>query len=173
MPALNTPQFSWVKSRLPKKPKPVPPIFQPEVAARAIVWAAEHPWRREIDVGFPTVKAIMAEKLIAGFADRYLAKKGYASQQTDEPEDPDRQDNLWIALPGDHGAHGTFDAVSRDASVQLWLTQHRSWLLGSSLLLLVVGTLRGRFRRHVEAKLNDNAASLSSREFFLLNRPFS
>jgi NAD(P)-dependent dehydrogenase (short-subunit alcohol dehydrogenase family) len=127
LPALNTPQFSWVRSRLPRKPQPVPPIFQPEVAARAIHWAAHHA-RRELYVGWPTVQAVVGDKLVPGFADWYLARIGYAAQQTDEPVSPDRRDNLWQPLPGDHGAHGRFDARARATSVQLWLTTHRRWL---------------------------------------------
>jgi NAD(P)-dependent dehydrogenase (short-subunit alcohol dehydrogenase family) len=127
LPALNTPQFDWVKSRLPGKPQPVPPIFQPEVAARAIYWAAHHR-RREVYVGLPTVKAIIANKIIPGYLDRYLAKNGYASQQTDERADPDAPDNLWHSLPGDYGAHGRFDKRARPGSLQLWFTTHRTWI---------------------------------------------
>src|SRR5213594_2568770 len=127
LPALNTPQFEWVKSRLPCKPQPVPPIFQPEVAARAIYWAAHHR-RRELYVGFPTVKAIVAGKIIPGYLDRYLAEHGYQVQQTDEPDDHNGPHNLWNALPGDFGAHGRFGRQSRRRSWQLWLTTHRAWL---------------------------------------------
>ena len=127
LPALNTPQFEWVKSRLPRKPQPVPPIFQPEVAARAIYWAAHHR-RRELYVGFPTVKAIVAGKIIPGYLDRYLAEHGYQVQQTDEPDDHNGPHNLWNALPGDFGAHGRFGRQSRRRSWQLWLTTHRAWL---------------------------------------------
>jgi NAD(P)-dependent dehydrogenase (short-subunit alcohol dehydrogenase family) len=122
LPAMNTPQFGWVRSRLPHRPQPVPPIFQPEVAARAIAWMARHP-RREIWVGGPTVEAILAERLVPNLADRYLARMGYESQQTDEPVPADRKDNLYHALPGDAGAHGTFDARARPYSVELWLRQ--------------------------------------------------
>jgi short-subunit dehydrogenase len=121
LPALNTPQFDWVKSRLPGRAQPVPPIFQPEVAARAIVWAARHE-RRELCVGWPTVKAVYGNKLAPGYADRRLAEAGYDSQQTDEPADPDRPDNLYQPLPGDHGSHGRFDDRARDHSLQLWLS---------------------------------------------------
>src|SRR5947199_719952 len=108
LPAMNTPQFSWVKSRLPRKPQPVPPIYQPEVGAEAILFAA-HNDRREMYVGYPTVEAIVGDKIAPGFADKYLAKNGYDSQQTDEPVEPDDPDNLWEPVPGDHGAHGRFD----------------------------------------------------------------
>jgi NAD(P)-dependent dehydrogenase (short-subunit alcohol dehydrogenase family) len=128
MPAMNTPQFEWVKSRLPNKPKPVPPIFQPEVAAEAIVWATQHD-RREIFVGMPTVEAIIANKIEPRLVDRYLAKTGFKSQQRDEPEDPNRPDNLWEPVPGDFGAHGPFDREARTFSPQVWATTHRGWIL--------------------------------------------
>src|SRR5438045_2412517 len=105
LPAMNTPQFSWVKSRLPHKAQPVPPIFQPEVAAEAIYFAAHNP-RREFYVGLPTLEAIVANKIAPGWLDHYLARTGYDSQQHDGPEDPNRSTNLWQPVPGDHGAHG-------------------------------------------------------------------
>jgi NAD(P)-dependent dehydrogenase (short-subunit alcohol dehydrogenase family) len=126
MPALNTPQFEWVKSRLPYRAQPVPPIFQPEVGARAVVYAALHPERRDLTVGLPSVKAIWGNRLAPGLLDRYLARSGYRSQQTDEPEPLTRADNLWEPAPGNHGAHGRFDASARRYSPQLWLTEHRS-----------------------------------------------
>jgi short-subunit dehydrogenase len=115
LPALNTPQFEWVKTRLPRKPQPVPPIFQPEVAARAIYWAANHR-RREIFVGLPTVKAVIANKIFPGYLDRYLAKYGYDAQQTDERDDHARSSNLWKPVAADFGAHGRFDDRARDHS---------------------------------------------------------
>ncbi|HEX5539671.1 MAG TPA: SDR family oxidoreductase [Methylophilaceae bacterium] len=133
MPAMNTPQFSWVKSRLPRKPQPVPPIFQPEVGARAIVWATRH-HRREIYVGMPTVAAVWGEKLMPGWLDRYLARTGYASQQTDEPVSPERRDNLWQPVPGDHGAHGSFDTRAHAISPQSWANRHRWLSLGMVVL---------------------------------------
>jgi NAD(P)-dependent dehydrogenase (short-subunit alcohol dehydrogenase family) len=126
MPALNTPQFEWVKSRLPYRAQPVPPIFQPEVGARAVVYAALHPERRDLTVGLPSLKAIWGNRLAPGLLDRYLARSGYRSQQTDEPEPLTRADNLWEPAPGNHGAHGRFDASARRYSPQLWLTEHRS-----------------------------------------------
>ena len=122
LPAMNTPQFDWVKSRLPRQPQPVPPIYEPEVAADAIVWAAAHR-RREMSVGAPTVAAIWGNKVASPLLDRYLARTGYDSQQTDQPADPDRPDNLWRPLPGDHGAHGRFAARSTDRSPQTWLNE--------------------------------------------------
>ncbi len=128
MPALNTPQFSWVKSRLPRKPQPVPPIFQPEVAADAIVNAARH-YRREWYVGWPTVKAIVGNKVAPGFGDWYLARMGYDAQQYNGLADRDRPHNLWEPIPGDHGAHGDFDDRAHESSWQLWTTKNRFWLL--------------------------------------------
>jgi NAD(P)-dependent dehydrogenase (short-subunit alcohol dehydrogenase family) len=124
LPALNTPQFDWVKSRLPNRAQPVPPIFQPEVAAQAIVWAAQS-GRREVWVGMPTVNAILADRLAPGLLDRALARMGYDSQQTSEPADATRPDNLWTPVSGDHGAHGRFDAQAKPVSLQVWATQHR------------------------------------------------
>jgi NAD(P)-dependent dehydrogenase (short-subunit alcohol dehydrogenase family) len=129
MPALNTPQFRWVRSRLSRKAQPVPPIFQPEVAADAIVYAATHK-RREVYVGGPTVVAVVGNKIAPGMADRYLARHGYRSQQMGEPEDADRPDNLNSPLPGDHGAHGVFDARAKKFSVELWWVKNRNRLLG-------------------------------------------
>jgi NAD(P)-dependent dehydrogenase (short-subunit alcohol dehydrogenase family) len=127
LPALNTPQFGWVKSRLPRKAQPVPPIFQPEVAADAIVWAAHHD-RRELNVGFSTSAVLLANKLIPGLADSYLAWTGYEAQQTDDPTDPNRRHNLWHPVPGDHGARGDFDRRASAHSPQLWANTHRGWL---------------------------------------------
>ena len=127
LPALNTPQFSWVKSRLPRKPQPVPPIFQPEVAARAIVHTATHP-RRELWVGGSTIEAIQAQKLFPGLLDRYLGKTGYDSQQYDGAADPNRPNNLWKPLPGDWGAHGEFDNRAHTRSWQSTLNLNRRWI---------------------------------------------
>lgn len=127
MPALNTTQFNWVRSRLPDKPQPVPPIYQPEVAADAIVWAAHHR-RREVWVGASSVKAILSAKLAPTVGDWVLSREGYSGQQTPEPEDPDRPNNLWQPVDGDHGAHGSFDSRARSFSAQFWLNKHRGWL---------------------------------------------
>jgi NAD(P)-dependent dehydrogenase (short-subunit alcohol dehydrogenase family) len=125
MPALNTPQFGWVRSRLAFKAQPMPPIYQPEVGAEAVVYAALHPERRELSVGLRTVEAIWGNRLAPGALDRALARTGFRAQQTDEPEVPGRPDNLWSPLPGDHGAHGAFDGRARTRSVQFWITEHR------------------------------------------------
>lgn len=129
MPALNTPQFGWVKSRLPHKAQPVPPIYQPEVAARAIYYAAHHPERREYYPAWSSVKAIVGNKFAPWYGDRYLAKHGYDAQQYDGPEDPNRPNNLWEPVPGDHGAHGAFDDRASDTSSELLLETHPKWLL--------------------------------------------
>ena len=141
LPAMNTPQFAWVKSRLPNKPQPVPPIFQPEVAADAILWASHHR-RREIYVGMPTVKAMWGNKLAAGFADWYLGLTGYRSQQTGEPEDPDRPSNLWESVPGPFGAHGSFDDQAKGSSPQVWLVQNK-WALCTIAAGLAAGVALG------------------------------
>ena len=135
LPAVNTPQFRWVKSRLPNKSQPVPPIYQPEVPAEAIHWAA-HRRRRELWVGGPTVQAILANRLAPGLLDRYLAATGFDAQQMDEPENPDRPHNLWepVDADTDHGAHGVFDARAGDTSVQLWAATHRQALTAAALL---------------------------------------
>ena len=140
MPALNTPQFDWVKSRLARKAQPVPPIFQPKVAAEAIYFAAHNP-RREFYVGLPSVEVIVANKIAPGLLDRYLARTGYDSQQYDGPEDPNRPNNLWHPVPGDHGAHGTFDARARSWSPQLWTSEHRTVLALGFLAFAISGLI--------------------------------
>src|SRR5438552_6335923 len=140
LPALNTPQFGWVKSRLPRKAQPVPPIFQPEVAAEAIYFAAHHP-RREFYVGLPSVKAIIANKIAPGLLDHILARTGYDSQQHDGPEDPNRANNLWQPVPGDHGAHGAFDAQARSWSPQLWTSEHRTLVAIGVAALAISGII--------------------------------
>lgn len=139
MPALNTPQFNWVKTRLPRKPQPVPPIYQPEVAAEAIVYAARHD-QRELYVGFMTSFILVMNKFFPGIGDWYLAKTGVDSQQYDGYVDPNRPHNLYEPLPGDHGAHGDFDDKARDSSLQLWLNTHRSWVAAGLGLAGAVGT---------------------------------
>jgi NAD(P)-dependent dehydrogenase (short-subunit alcohol dehydrogenase family) len=122
LPAVNTPQFTWARGKLPRTPQPVPPIFQPEVAADAIVWAAHHP-QREMMVGGPTVKAIVGNAIAPSFADRYLARNGFDAQQTDEPANG-RPDNLFAPVEGTQAAHGPFDAESKSRSWQLLLRTH-------------------------------------------------
>jgi len=127
LPALNTPQFGWVKSRLPRKAQPVPPIFQPELAAEAIYFAAHHS-RREFYVGWPSAKAIVGNKIAPGLGDHFLARTGYESQQYDGSEDPNRAHNLWEPVAGDHGAHGDFDSRAKSHSAQWWMSKHRGRL---------------------------------------------
>ena len=121
---------------MPRQPQPVPPIFQPEVAADAIVWAASHK-RREVHVGMPTVKAIWGQKFIPGLLDRYLARTGYDAQQTSADLPSGRANNLFAPVQGDHGAHGMFDHRSRSQSAQLWLTKNRHWLLLAGAALVI------------------------------------
>src|SRR5215471_5191445 len=144
MPAVNTPQFSWVRSRLPNHPQPVPPIYQPEVAARGVVYAADHPRRKQYWVGATTAATILANRVAPALLDRYLARTGYGSQQTAEPADPDRPDNLLQpvdrANSHDYGAHGAFDGRSHDHSTQAWLSQHSRVSTGLIAGAAVAGT---------------------------------
>jgi NAD(P)-dependent dehydrogenase (short-subunit alcohol dehydrogenase family) len=135
MPAVNTPQFSWVLSRLPRQAQPVPPIYQPEVAARAVLYAADHPRRREYWVGGSTVGTLAANAVAPGLLDRYLAHTGFDAQQTSDPRPTDQPANLWEPADGsqgrDYGAHGLFDARSNDRSIQLWASHHHGLLCGA------------------------------------------
>jgi short-subunit dehydrogenase len=125
LPAVNTPQFDWARNKMGRKAMPVPPIYQPEVPARAIYFAAFHP-RRQIWVGFPTVKAILANRIAPGLIDRYLAKSGYTGQLTDLPSDPDAPGNLFEPVRGAYGAHGRFDAQARTGSWEMFTSRHRT-----------------------------------------------
>ncbi|MGI8469602.1 MAG: SDR family oxidoreductase [Pyrinomonadaceae bacterium] len=146
MPAMNTPQFGWVKSRLPNNPQPVPPIYQPEVGAEAVHFVA-HNDRREMYVGYPTVEAIVGNKIAPSVGDWYLAKEGYKAQQTDEPVSPDRQNNLYEPVAGDHGARGSFDARSTDFSPQLWADKNRGAVALAGLSVAAgVALLWNKFR---------------------------
>lgn len=144
--AFNTPQFDWARACIARQPQPVPPIYSPELAADAIVWASEHR-RRELWVGSPTVKAILGTRLIPGLLDRYLARKAYSGQHAEQPISPHRQDNLYQPVAGDHGAHGRFTAREKKSSWQLWLNMHRWTALGGMLALgaatVAVNQLRG------------------------------
>ncbi len=153
MPAVNTPQFSWVRSRLPRHPQPVPPIYQPEVAARGVVFAADHPRRRQYWVGASTAATVMANKFVPAILDRYLARTGYDSQQTSEQVDDGRPDNLHAALDGpggrDHGAHGVFDSRSHPRSAQLWLAERPGVLAGLTAgAAIATGIVAGKRARH-------------------------
>jgi short-subunit dehydrogenase len=153
MPGLNTPQFGWVKSRLPRKAQPVPPIYQPEVAARAIYYAAHHPKRREYYPAWSSVLAIFGNKLAPSFADHYLARTGYKSQQYDGHRDVNRPFNLWEPVPGDHGAHGAFDDRAKSFSSENWAETH-PWLfaaMGLSTAAALYGVAAGAqklFQKH-------------------------
>jgi len=141
LPALNTPQFGWSRAKLPHEPQPMPPVFQPEIAADAIVFAAEHR-RRELLVGYPVVKAAVGEKLAPGLLDEYFAEHGFDAQQTAEPFDPYRRDNLYQPVPGDAGAHGAFDERARSFSLGYWATKHRPALLAAASLVALAGAVR-------------------------------
>jgi NAD(P)-dependent dehydrogenase (short-subunit alcohol dehydrogenase family) len=150
MPAVNTPQFSWVLSRLPHQAQPVPPIYQPEVAARGVLYAADHPRRREYWVGASTMATLVANAVAPGLLDRYLGRTGYSSQQTSEPKDPQQPENLWEPADGpdghDFGSHGRFDDRAKSSSRQLWLSQHHA-VVGAGLATvagLAGGALWGR-----------------------------
>jgi NAD(P)-dependent dehydrogenase (short-subunit alcohol dehydrogenase family) len=137
MPAVNTPQFSWVASRLPRQAQPVPPIYQPEVAARAVVYAADHPRRREYWVGGTTMATLLVNAVAPGVLDRYLARTGYDAQQTDRPKPADQPANLWEPADGpqgeDFGAHGRFDDRSHARSPQVWASQHHGVLAAAGV----------------------------------------
>ena len=135
LPAMNTTQFQFVKSRLPRKPMPMGTIYQPEIAAEVVEYASRHN-RREYFVGWPTVKAIIGNKIAPWYADWLLSMNGYEGQMTDEIDDPNRQHNLWDPIPGDHGAHGDFDKAARTSSAVTWISLHKKSLAASALLLL-------------------------------------
>ncbi len=125
LPAVNTPQFDWALNKMGFKSQPVPPIYQPEVPARAIYFASEHP-RRQIWVGYPTVQAILANRIAPGLIDRYLAKYGYDSQMSDQPLAGDAPNNLYQPVPGDYAAHGRFDSRSKTRSWEMVTSRHRT-----------------------------------------------
>ncbi len=129
LPAVNTPQFSWCRTRLPRHPAPVGTIFEPEVPARAVYWAAHHK-RREVFVGFPTVKAIYGQEVAPGYADHYLGRTGFDSQQTEQPVAPDRPDNMFDSVPGPYGARGIFTEKAKTWSIQNWANLHRGVVAG-------------------------------------------
>ena len=127
LPGVNTPQFDWIRAKLPGKPRPIGTVFQPEVAARGIYFAA-HSGRKEVFVGYPTAQAIWGNKIASPLLDRYLAEVGFEGQQGPEPVSPDREDNLFEPVAGDHGAHGRFDSEARDSSPELWASMHKKQL---------------------------------------------
>jgi hypothetical protein len=141
MPAMNTPQFGWVRSTLPARARPVAPVYQPEVGARAVYFAAEHPRRRAYFVGISTVLTVFGNKVAPGALDRYLARQGYQAQQSDEADEPGRPDNLFRPVEGDRGAHGRFDEQAHDRSLQFWVHAHRRALGVTAALGAAVGAL--------------------------------
>jgi NAD(P)-dependent dehydrogenase (short-subunit alcohol dehydrogenase family) len=144
--AFNTPQFEWGRTTLTKRPRPMGKIFQPEVAARGVYWAATHR-RRELWVGWPAVEAILGTRVMPGFLDRLLGRTAVDGQHTDEPLPPNRQDNLYTPVAGDHGAHGRFDRQATSFSLQLWLDTHRAGLASAALAAwLLFGLRRSRGR---------------------------
>jgi len=151
MPAVNTPQFDWVLSRLPRQAQPVPPIYQPEVAARAVVYAADHPSPREYWVGASTAATLAANAIAPGLLDRYLARTGYTSQQTATPASPDAPANLWDPADGgdghDFGAHGDFDDRSHQRSAQLWASHHHGLLATAGTAAVAAALTAGWLRR--------------------------
>lgn len=137
MPGLNTPQFDWCRNRMPGRARPMAPVYQPEVGARAIYWAAHHR-RRQLHVGLSSVLTIWGNKLAPGLMDRFLARTAVKGQQTDEPLEPGRPDNLWQPVKGDMGARGRFNRESQATSTQLWMATHRDKVglaVGAALLI--------------------------------------
>lgn len=143
LPAMNTTQFKFVKTRLPNKPRPMGTIYQPEIAAEVIEYASRHS-RREYYVGWPTVKAIVGNKIAPWYADWVLSRNGVKGQMTSEPEDPNRKHNLWEPLPGDHGAHGSFDEKAKTFSVVTWASLHKGAVVASLLLFAGAIFLAGK-----------------------------
>jgi NAD(P)-dependent dehydrogenase (short-subunit alcohol dehydrogenase family) len=140
MPALNTPQFGWARNKMPERPQPVPPIFQPEVAAEAILYAASH-HRRNVPVGSSTWKAQWGQKFFPGLLDRYLGRTAYKGQQSGEADPHDRPDNLFAPVAGDPGSHGRFDAQARPSSPALWFEENRGPILGGAALFGALAAL--------------------------------
>jgi hypothetical protein len=140
LPAVNTPQFTWIRSRLPRAAQPLPPVYQPELAAKAIVWAAEHP-RRELLVGWPVVLGVLGQRIAPGLMDRYVANRAWVGQQSDDPEHAGRPDSLESPVAVDVGAHGTFDLGASSDSPLLWAEMHPGTVRAAAMagLALVIG----------------------------------
>ena len=147
LPAVNTPQFDVCRTKLPHRSQPVPPIYQPEVIARGVVYAADHP-RRELWIAPSTYKAILGQRVAPGLLDRYLARTGYSAQMTQEPTPEDAPDNLEEPVPGPGAAHGRFDPQARPRSSQLWLRTHwrgaAATMAGAAATLVLAGLVRSR-----------------------------
>jgi NAD(P)-dependent dehydrogenase (short-subunit alcohol dehydrogenase family) len=148
MPAMNTPQFSWVRTTLPNHPQPVAPIYQPEVGAKGVLFAADHPDRHNYYVGISTSLTVFANKLAPGLLDRYLAATGYANQQMSIPTESDRVDNLFEPVPGSHSMHGIFDDGAWSHCPQLWATTHKARIAIGAVFLLVLAATASRAARH-------------------------
>jgi hypothetical protein len=147
LPGLNTPQFDHCETKMPDQPMPVPPIYQPEVAARAVIWASEHR-RREIYVGVPTVYTILGNKVAPWLAERYLARTAYKGQQVQgESVEPTRPSNLFAPLEKDEGARGRFDDKAHPRSLQFLLARNRPWLGAVALAGLTGAAARLAYRR--------------------------
>jgi NAD(P)-dependent dehydrogenase (short-subunit alcohol dehydrogenase family) len=140
LPAVNTTQFGWVLNRLPNQPKPLGTVYQPEVAADAIHWAAHHR-RREVYLGMPSVQSIVGNKIAPSLLDQYLGRNGYRGQQTSQLKAPGQRDNLWEPLPGDHGAHGAFDGKAKARSPEFWVVKNRNWLGAAAACAVVAAIL--------------------------------
>jgi short-subunit dehydrogenase len=146
LPAVNTPQFAWVRSRLPQAAQPLPPVYQPEVAAKAIVWAAEHP-RRELLVGWPVVLGVLGQRIAPGLMDRYVANRAWVGQQSEDPEHAGRPDSLESPVAVDVAAHGTFDQDASPDSALLWAEMHRGAVAAAALGVGALALGLSRFLR--------------------------
>jgi NAD(P)-dependent dehydrogenase (short-subunit alcohol dehydrogenase family) len=145
LPGVNTPQFDWIRAHVRGKPRPIGAVYQPEVAARAI-WKAAHSARKQWIVGAPAYQAIFGDKLASPLLDRQLARTAVEGQQSRDPVEPDRRDNLFEPVPGDHGAHGRFDAKARERSPLLWASENRGWIAAGAAIAIGASLLR-RSRR--------------------------
>jgi NAD(P)-dependent dehydrogenase (short-subunit alcohol dehydrogenase family) len=144
LPGVNTPQFDWIRAKLPGKPRPIGKVYQPEVAARAIYFAA-HTNRKEVEVGWPAVEAIWGDKFASSMLDHQLAEVGFKGQQDPQPVSPDRKDNLFEPVPGDHGAHGRFDDQAIDSSAELWIGEHKKEIGFAALGAAAAADIAERF----------------------------
>jgi NAD(P)-dependent dehydrogenase (short-subunit alcohol dehydrogenase family) len=162
LPGVNTPQFDWIRAKLPGRPRPVGKVYQPEVAGRAIYFAA-HTERKEVEVGMPAVEAIWGNKVASSALDHYLAETGFKGQQDPRPVSPDRTDNLFEPVSGDHGAHGRFDNEAVDSSAELWVSEHKKQIglaaLGAAAVAGVGFMLAGRSRDGEKPRQRQTARS--------------
>lgn len=164
MPAMNTTQFAWMKNRLPEKPRPVSPIFQPEVVAKVVAHVAglDRP-RREYWVGSPAMQAIIGQILAPSLLNRSLGDIGYDAQQTDVPEDPDRLDNLWDYVPGRHDAHGPFDKQAHSFSTQVFMELHHNWFVAAGTALVTAAVV-GWKKNHRSRKETSDVIAVEDRQ---------